>query len=44
MTNGRTVKAQKWIYKELVYSQDGIPMTLTLAFDENEKLYSWKIE
>lgn len=44
MTNGRTVKAQKWIYKELVYSQEGIPMTLTLAFDENEKLYSWKIE
>lgn len=44
MTNGKTMKEEKWIYKELVNSLDGKPMILTLTFDKDEKLSFWNIQ
>jgi hypothetical protein len=44
MQNGKTKKEERWVYNGILTDQEGNPLTLTLIFDEQEKLSDWLIE
>lgn len=42
--NGKTTKTKKWVYKNVVFDEEGNPLVLALFFDEKERLSDWTIE
>ncbi len=44
MEGYKTVKEEKWVYRNKVYDENGKPLKVIISFDEREKLKSWTAE